>query len=264
MFAAAQLHVEGHWHAPLVVEGAEVQRGRGNATRRSDGSKVLIAGTEAAHFGYGTVKRQGSALSVSAARQAVIWQRTSGYAEGDPRGSFGANGALAGIGLEADASTFLEPGFMNQSDGLLERQKQSMLNLITPRIVLATPEQLECYLLSNGMQVAERLLGDKEAVISPLEDRLGTLARNPGEGRFVLDPTDADARNKLFGGSEQGYLEVVRDLHRNPQGGLARMIEEFIKTLPALSHSFAELADEARAERVESPTFEPTPPSEGA
>jgi hypothetical protein len=257
MFAAAQLYVEGMFYTTLTVEGADVQAGRGNATRKRVGDKVYIRGTEAAHFGIGTIKRQGEAFSVSAARQAVIWQKTSGYPASDPRASFDANGELAGIGLECDASTFLEPGFMNQSDGLLERSKQTLLLAFTPRVLPNDLDALERTIRTLAVQTAVQLLSDHASVITPIENRLAVLGSNTGESEYLQDPTDT--ANFLFGGRERTYLERLLDLHRSPSSDLHKAVDEIIRAIPGASRSLAELADEGRQERVGAPTFVPTP-----
>src|SRR4051812_11078628 len=128
MFAVAQLYAEGgDRYAPLTIEGAQLQHGQGNSVRRVIEGKTYLAGTEAAHFGIGTVTRMGEALSVQAARQVLVWRATSGLPEDDPRAQFGANGLLAAYGLAHDAATYLAPAFINRSEGVLETIKQALM-----------------------------------------------------------------------------------------------------------------------------------------
>jgi hypothetical protein len=247
MYAAAQLFAEGRSYAPLAIEGAKVQHGRGNSAWRRIGGKSYLTGTDAAHYGIGTVTRMGEALSVQAARHILVWKATPNLPEDDPRAEFPASGLLAGYGLAHDASTYLAPAFINQAEGALEDAKHPLLVPFLPLVIPRSPEELERTLVATGVRLAEFLAEDPEAVIRPLNDRLSVLRQNIGANEYLQDPADVD--NALFGGAERNLLEAMRGAIQDPGSEFHDRVESVVKDVPLRAQELTELAVMSREER---------------
>ena len=209
---------------------------------------MYLSGTEAAHFGIGTVTRMGEALSVQAARQVQIWRGTSGLPPGDPRAEFAAGGSLAGYGLAHDASTYLAPAFVNQAEGKQEAIKQPFMTGLLPLFVPASPGSLELSLNAVGTRVAEFLAEDPAAVIRPLNDRLDQLSRGSARVKeYVQHPSDTE--NLLFGGSERNLLESMRDAIQGNGSSFHEQVGKVVNNIPILAQDLARSAEAARGER---------------
>jgi hypothetical protein len=245
MFAAAACYAEGMLNPRLFVEGAQVQHGRGHSGWRRHEGKTYLVGTEAAHFGVGTITRQGEAVSVSGARGLLALATREGIPKRGIPTSFEASSDLISYGLAQDASTYYAPAYINRAEGLLEVSLQHFLLGVLPVTIPDGGERLEGLLNATGNRVLEALTKHKVA-IRPMQDRLSSLEHHTGASEFVQDPSDVP--NLIFGGGERPFLRAKIAAYQNAE--FQGLIERVANRIFDRARELTELADRSRTERA--------------
>ncbi|WP_165248182.1 hypothetical protein [Paludisphaera soli] len=245
-YALAQAFVLGERQPLLSVEGALLQHGKGHSSARMEDGKRYLSGTEAAHFGVGTITQRGEAYSVRSTRRMLLAARSAGVAGGDFPTRIGAGADLATMGLVHDAATYYAPAMINRAEGLLEGPKQSLLRGALPVVVAADPSGLESQIITISFQALEVLTGGAGG-IGPIQERLRAIRGGFGKEIFQ-DPRDPDPGNRLFGLREATFLEATLAAYQDPGGAFARELEGVARRIPEQAHDMAQLAVQAREE----------------
>jgi hypothetical protein len=245
-YALAQAFVMGERQPLWSVEGALLQHGKGHSSSRMEDGKRYLSGTEAAHFGVGTITQRGEAYSVRSTRRMLQAARSAGVAGGDFASRIGAGSDLATLGLVHDAATYYAPAMINRAEGLLEGPKQELLRGVLPVAVAASPFELEAQIITASFQALEILTGGAGA-IGPIQERLRALQGGFGK-EFLQDPRDPDSGNRLFGLRERTFLEAMLAAHQDAGGAFARELEGVARRIPEQAHDAAGLAEQAREE----------------
>jgi hypothetical protein len=230
----------------LYVEGARVQHGTGTSSREELGGKTYLLGTEAAHYGIGTLTLQGEAVSIQGGRQLFRLANRLGLSRKDIPEVFEASGLLVSRGLVCDGATFEAPAFFNQVEGLLEREQQMYLRSLVPTAIPKDAGGLEHLLGVLGDLVVHALTADR-AVVRPIEDRLLALQRGQADG-YRQHPDDVE--NQLFGGDESELLEEKKAEYQDADSRFYDLIEQIRQAIPRKAREEAELAEASKEERA--------------
>lgn len=249
-YAMAQSFVLGEQHPLLIVEGARLQHGQGHSSQRADGNRTLLRGTEAAHYGIGTITQQGDALSVKAARDLLALAGRAQVAGRDIPATFEASGQLISYGLAHDASTYVAPAMVNRVEGMLEGTKQRYLLGVLPSWIPSDPAALEGSMNATGVRVANLLIGQR-ASVAPILARLDQLRNSPSARELWQDPQDPDPGNKLFGNQESQLLEAELAAFQDSSSPLLAMVDRIIRRIPERTDGLIEVAVEAAKEQSE-------------
>lgn len=203
MFAVAECFVRGIPAPLLTVGGAKLQHGSGNSFYQDR----QLWGTQAAHFGIGTVTLHSDAVSQAALNRVRELAGQLAIPLNEIYSQLPANGQLVTFGLVNDAATFLAPAFTNQSEGKLEVGKQEKMRGLLGIPIPKSPEQLESLLILTGERVFDFLVHKRKVAVDPIDDRLAAIASGANK-EFRQHPGDVD--NQMFGGRERTFLEAMR------------------------------------------------------
>jgi hypothetical protein len=248
-YAMAQCFARGEINPLLIVEGARAQHGQGHSSVRTDGGKSYLSGTEAAHFGIGTITMQGDALSIRAAGDLVRLAGEAGIRRRDIPSSFESSGQLIAYGLALDAWTYYAPAMVNRVEGLLEVAKQRCLLGVLPAWIPRDPVQLEQAMNFTAVRIAELMVGHR-ASVSPILARLDELRNNLSAREFLQDPHDPDPGNKIFSGKESKLLEAEKAALDGSSSPLHSEVDRVIRRIPERSNELVEKAVEAQQEQA--------------
>jgi hypothetical protein len=246
MHAIAQCYAAGAQEPRLFVEGARLQQGAGHSAWLRVGDKAYLRGTQAAHFGIGTLTRQGTAVSALGLRQLHAAAQASGVGATEIHEAFPASSQLVAYGLGHDAVTYFAPAFVNQTEGLLERSKQLYLRGLLPGDIPNTLQRLQSLLTLVGERVVYFLTENEKVVIRPIDERLLQLSHH-GYSEYRQYPGDIE--NLMFGGQEQRLLEALKSEAQDAGSEFRRAIESVARWINSRAADLAQLAEQSREER---------------
>lgn len=240
-YALAQCFALGDTNPLLIVEGARLQHGQGHSSVRADGNRTLYSGTEAAHYGIGTITRQGDALSIHSAQRLLDRAAEQQVARREIAATHEASGRLIAFGMVQDASTYVAPAMINRVEGMLEAEKQRyLLGALWP-FVPTDPARLLLVMNASATRVAELLMG-QSAVLRPIEQRLTEIRHNPTARELWQDPGDPDSGNRIFGNRESEFLEATREQVGGSNSALQEKAEAIVRRIPERSEELLNLA----------------------
>jgi hypothetical protein len=246
MYAVTESYVRGMAAPLLTVGGALVQHGSGNSSGRWLNNKWYLQGTEAAHFGIGTLTLHSDAVSIAGLKRVRDVATAHGIQYPDIHSELSANGQLVAYGLVNDAATFLAPAYFNQTEGVQERRKQHLMHGLLDVAVPRGGEQLEAQLIRTGDRVVNFLVEKRAVAIDPIDDRLTAIRRGRDVNEYKQDPDDR--LNLVFSGEEHLALEAMRAQLTARQGELFANIGQIERAIPQRAQWLVELAEEAKAE----------------
>ena len=243
----AQCFALGEHYPLLVVEGARLQHGQGHSGWERTPGGLTFVGTEAAHFGIGTITQQGQALSWKTARDLDLRANSAGIAHPDIPTNFEASGQLISYGQVQDAWTYYAPAMVNRVEGRLEVPKQRFLRGVLPPWIPQDPSTLERVMNATGVRVAELMISNR-AAITPILERLNQLRNNPAR-EFWQDPSDPDPGNILFGCRESKLLEAEKEAFGQSTSPLHGKVDRIIRRVPERTRELVEMAEESLQEQ---------------
>lgn len=246
MYAVAESYVRGLTAPILTVGGALVQHGGGNSSRRPFNGESHLVGTEAAHFGIGTITLHSDAISIAGLNRVRDLAQTRAIPLGNVHSQLPANGQLVAFGLVNDAATFLAPAFFNQTEGVQERTKQHLMRGLMGIPVPHTPEQLEGLLTMTGERVVHFLVEQRKVAIDPIDERLAAIQRGTTVKEYKQHPEDFG--NLVFSGLEHTALEAMRAQAGDAHSELLAGVGQVDRAIPQRAQWLAGLAEEAKEE----------------
>jgi hypothetical protein len=245
MFAVAESYVRGLSAPLLTVGGALVQYGTGNSQGRWLNDQWYLQGTEAAHFGIGTITLQSDAVSIAGLKRVRELARQKGIERKNIHTALEANGQLVAYGLVNDAATFLAPAYFNQTEGVQERTKQEMMRGLLGIPVPHTANELEVLLSRTGERVIDFLVAKRKVAIAPIDERLQLIQRGVNK-EYKQDPDDIF--NLVFSGEEHRALEAMRSQLADAQSELQSGVAGIERNISLRAQWLAELAEAAKEE----------------
>jgi hypothetical protein len=242
MHAVAECFVRGNPAPLLTVGGAKLQHGSGNSSYDSG----QLRGTQAAHFGIGTLSLQNDAVSQAGLNRVRELAAQRGIPLNEIFSQLPANGQLVTFGLVNDAATFLAPAFTNQSEGKIEVVKQEMMRGLLGISIPRAPEQLEPLLISTGERVVDFLVNKQKVAVAPIDARLAAIQTGANK-EFRQHAADTD--NLMFGGREQRFLEATRSQAADQNSEFWSLVLSMVaRNIAPRAHMLASDADESKKE----------------
>jgi hypothetical protein len=235
MHAVAQCYAEGVNHPRFLVEGARLQYGRGRSRRQDRDGKSYLWGTQAGHFGIGTVTRQGQAVSKEGLQLLRRIAKERGASLEDIATELRSMSELVSRGMVLDGDTCIQSACLNQGDGQVEPFEQKALRTIMPNYIPSRIEQVQTLMIETGARVIDIVpLAAKKGI----RDFLAEVLRNPAV-EILQDPHDV--HNLQFKGIGSNYLEAQTSC-------LDSCVNKPAQAIPTYAEGLAELAEAARGE----------------
>jgi hypothetical protein len=245
MYAVAECYVRGLAAPLLTVGGARVQHGTGDSQWRLFQGRNYLFGTEAAHFGIGTLTLASEGVSEAGLSRVRNLARQQGIKLRDIHAELPANGQLVTFGLVNDAATFLAPAFFNQSEGKLEVEKQRLMRGLLGMPVPQSADQLEGALAATGERVIEFLTERRKVAVDPIDERLSAIGAGV-QKEYLQHPEDLP--NLVFSGEERQALEAMRSQASDSHSELKQNTAQIERNVGMRANWLAGVAEAAKEE----------------
>jgi hypothetical protein len=235
----AMLHAREENGHGLQVHGALLQDRRGSSSVQRINGKAHLSGLQAAHISIGTWSIRGDEVS-----EGPLRELQADLASLEKKRNLRQ---LTAYLRAQSAETELVPSFMNLASGLIEVTAIRYMKGLLPVVVSSDENSLRRQLDHEGHRMLDTFVSKRVTLVRPIEERLQAIAGGRAK-EHLQNPADTD--NLAFEGRESVFLQSLLEEIRNPQGRFADAIETFARDLPRFAEEFAEIAAEAKEERI--------------
>jgi hypothetical protein len=235
MHAIAQSYAEGVNHPRFLVQGARFQHGRGHSSQQHRNGRTYLWGTQAGHYGIGTVTRDRQAVSKEGLQLLRRLAKERGVPLEDIATELQSMSELVSRGMVLDGDTCIQSACLNQGDAQVESFEQLALRTRMPNYIPNGIEQVQALMVETGSRVIDIL---PVAARKGIRDFLREVQGNPA-AEILQDPNDL--QNLQFNGVGSDYLDAQLPLLDSCGSKAAQAILSY-------SEGLAELAEAARGE----------------